>query len=79
MTAVLGTLSVSLTLLRTSAPMPFGRCSVVLARPDADALIARRRPDDAAKVPGARAHGIAHWTLALFAVAATAAARRGDS
>jgi predicted HD phosphohydrolase len=43
-----------------------------LARPDADALIALRRADDQAKVPGARVHAIDHWTLALYAVAATA-------
>jgi predicted HD phosphohydrolase len=46
-----------------------------LARPDADALVALRRADDAAKVPGAPVPGLDHWTLALYAVAATAHTR----
>lgn len=45
-----------------------------LRHPDADALVALRRADDAAKVPGARVPGLDHWTLALYAVAATARA-----
>ena len=44
-----------------------------LARPECDALVALRRADDAAKDPEAGAPGLDHWTLALYAVAATAA------
>ncbi len=43
-----------------------------LARPDADALVALRRADDTAKDPDRAAPGLDHWTLALYAVAATA-------
>jgi predicted HD phosphohydrolase len=43
-----------------------------LARPDADALVVLRRADDAAKDPTVRVPGLDHWTLALYAVAATA-------
>jgi len=45
-----------------------------LDRRDAEMLIALRRADDAAKQPGARVPGLDHWTLALFAVAASAPA-----
>jgi predicted HD phosphohydrolase len=43
-----------------------------LARPDADALVALRHADDAAKDPERTTAGLEHWTLALYAVAATA-------
>ena len=46
-----------------------------LARADAEDLVRLREADDAAKEPGARVPGIDHWTLALYAVAATARAR----
>ena len=52
---------------------PEGRAAF-LARPDADALVALRRADDAAKDPDVRVPGLEHWTLALDAVAATATA-----
>ena len=52
---------------------PDGRAAF-LARPEADALVALRRADDAAKDPTARVPGLDHWTLALYAVAATATA-----
>jgi len=52
---------------------PEGRARF-LARPEADALVALRRADDAAKDPTARVPGLDHWTLALYAVAATASA-----
>ena len=45
-----------------------------LTRPDADALVVLRRADDAAKDSTARVPGLDHWTLALYAVAATARA-----
>ena len=44
-----------------------------LARPERDALVALRRADDRAKVPGAVVPGLEHWSLALYAVAATVA------
>jgi predicted HD phosphohydrolase len=50
---------------------PEGRAAF-LDRPDADALVALRRADDAAKCPDAVVPGLEHWTLALYAVAATA-------
>ncbi len=43
-----------------------------LARPECDALVALRQADDRAKVPGTVVPGLDHWTLALYAVAATA-------
>jgi len=43
-----------------------------LNRPDADALVALRHADDAAKDPERTPAGLDHWTLALYAVAATA-------
>lgn len=43
-----------------------------LARADADDLVALRHADDAAKRPALPVPGIDHWTLALYAIAATA-------
>lgn len=50
---------------------PGERCAF-LGRPDADALVALRRADDTARAPDGRVPGLDHWTLALYAVAATA-------
>ena len=44
-----------------------------LARPECEGLVALRRADDAAKDPEVCVPGLDHWTLALYAVAATAA------
>ena len=43
-----------------------------LARRDADDLVTLRRADDAARRPARPVPGIDHWTLALYAIAATA-------
>jgi len=46
--------------------------STFLARPDAEALVTLRRADDTARTPAGRVPSLDHWTLALYAVAATA-------
>lgn len=49
-----------------------GERAAFLARPDAGDLVALRRADDGAKRPALPVPGIDHWTLALYAIAATA-------